>query len=81
MAAPELTIQYLPIGDLKQNRRNARTHTKRQIRQVAKSIKEFGFVNPLLIQKDGTVIAGHGRLAAAILLGLATIPTIALEDL
>lgn len=81
MAAPKLTIQYLPIDKLKPNRRNARTHTKRQIRQIAKSIKEFGFVNPVLIQKDGTVIAGHGRLAGAILLGLSMIPTIVLEDL
>lgn len=79
--SPKLTVQYLPIGNLKANPRNARTHTKRQIRQIGESIKQFGFLNPVLIDKDSTVVAGHGRLGAAKLLHLSAIPTIVLEDL
>jgi hypothetical protein len=61
--------------------RNARTHSKRQIRQVAGSIEQFGFVNPILIDEDARIIAGHARLEAAKLLGLEAVPVICLTHL
>jgi DNA modification methylase len=76
-----LTIIYQPVGTLKHNPRNSRTHNKRQIRQIADSIKTFGFTNPVLLDEWNTVIAGHGRLSAAKLLGIAEIPTIRLGNL
>ncbi|MAG34359.1 MAG: DNA methylase N-4 [Deltaproteobacteria bacterium] len=60
---------------------NPRTHSKQQIRQIADSIEEFGFTNPVLIDASGTVIAGHGRVHAANVLGLEQVPTIQLEHL
>lgn len=60
---------------------NARTHSAKQVSQIAASIKKFGFVNPILIGGDSTVIAGHGRVAAAIELGLDEVPTIELAHL
>jgi len=59
----------------------ARTHTKRQIRQIARSIERFGFTNPILIDDNRQILAGHGRLEAARLLGLRTVPTLALTHL
>jgi DNA modification methylase len=76
-----LTIVYRPIGSLVPDPRNARTHPKRQLEQIAASIREFGFTNPLLIDPDGSIIAGHGRLLAAKTLGLSEVPTIALSGL
>jgi len=67
-------IEYLSIETLKPNPNNARTHSKKQVRQIAQSITAFGFVNPVLIEEAGTVIAGHGRLAAARLLKLSEVP-------
>ena len=58
---------------------NARTHSKKQLRQLADSIREFGFTNPVLVDAKGQVIAGHGRLAAARMLGLAEVPTLCLD--
>jgi hypothetical protein len=77
----ELLITYQPISDLKNNPRNARTHTKYQVRQIANSITEFGFTNPVLLDHNNTIIAGHGRVAAAKLLGMSSAPTIRLENL
>ena len=74
-------IIQLPIGKLTPNPRNARTHSKKQIRQIANSIKEFGFVVPIVSDDSQTVIAGHGRLAAAQLLGLSHVPVIQLTGL
>ncbi len=54
--------------------KNARTHSDEQVAQIAASIREFGFSNPILIDEDGGVIAGHGRLSAARQLGLADVP-------
>lgn len=76
-----LNVQYLPIKSLTPHPSNARTHSTQQIRQIAKSIQCFGFTNPLLITRDRIIIAGHGRLAAAIELGFGEVPTILLEDL
>ena len=76
---PELL--NLSISDLKNNPGNARTHSHHQIRQLAESIKAFGFTNPVLIDRNDMIIAGHGRVAAAKLLGLPLVPTIQLENL
>lgn len=69
------------IAALRQYPRNARTHSKKQIRQIADSIRTFGFTNPVLISDDGEIIAGHGRVEAARLLGWKVVPTIALSHL
>jgi hypothetical protein len=71
-----LQVEYLPIGEVRANPRNARTHSKRQIKRIAESIRAFGFLSPILIDDAGTVLAGHGRLAAANLLGFETVPTL-----
>ncbi len=61
--------------------RNARKHSKAQIRQIADSIERFGFTNPVLISDANEIIAGHGRVAAAKLLGMETVPTLRLSHL
>jgi ParB-like chromosome segregation protein Spo0J len=69
----KLEIEHLAPSALKPSTRNARTHSKKQIRQIADSIRAFGFTNPILIDDDRTILAGHGRLAAARLLGLSVV--------
>ena len=76
-----MNIEKIDISVLIPYARNARTHSDEQIAQIAGSIKEFGFNNPVLIDKDNGVIAGHGRLAAARKLGLNEVPCIRLEHL
>jgi DNA modification methylase len=76
-----LSIQYRPVEDLKPATRNPRTHSKKQLQMIAASINEFGFVNPILIDSDNTVVAGHGRLEAAKLLDIKKVPSIRLEHL
>jgi DNA modification methylase len=71
----------LPLEALRLYAGNARTHSKKQIRQIARSIEQFGFCNPVLIDGNGQIIAGHGRVAAAKLLGLSKIPTVRLPHL
>jgi hypothetical protein len=61
--------------------KNARTHSRKQIQQIARSIERFGFTNPVLVSDDGEILAGHGRVAAAKLLGLKFVPTIGLSHL
>ena len=80
-ALPDLSIIYRAVGDLKPNPRNARTHSKHQIRQIAAGIQAFDFTNPVLIDRNNTTIAGDGRVAAAKLLRLSLVPTIRLENL
>lgn len=70
-----------PLTSLKPYAHNARTHSKKQIRQIASSIERFGFVNPVLVSDEGDVIAGHGRVAAARQLGMKTVPTLAISHL
>jgi DNA modification methylase len=77
----KLKVTDLPPGSLKPYDRNARTHSPKQIAQIAASIKAFGFNNPVLIDKDGGIIAGHGRVEAAKLLGFETVPCVRLEHL
>src|SRR5262245_66056645 len=74
-----LQIELRPTASLKPNPRNPRTHSKRQIAQIADSIRTFGFTNPVLIDDRDTILAGHGRVAAAKLLGEASVPTIRLS--
>jgi hypothetical protein len=74
-------IEQINVADLREYERNSRTHDKKQIQAIANSIKEFGFTNPLLLRDDNTIIAGHGRLAAARLLGLEQVPCIRLSHL
>ncbi len=76
-----LTITYLPVSKLTANPRNARTHDRRQLRQIKNSIVAFGFTSALLVDEDGVLIAGHGRLMAARDLELARVPVIVLEHL
>ena len=75
------SITYQSILALQPDARNPRTHSKRQIRQIADSIRAFGFTNPILVDEKGSVMAGHGRLEAAKLLGIRQVPTIRIGDL
>jgi hypothetical protein len=76
-----LKVTYRATGSLKPDPRNARTHSKGQVEQIVASITEFGFANPILLDPDGVLIAGHGRLLAAKSMGLAEVPTIELVGL
>ncbi|MCB1483415.1 MAG: ParB N-terminal domain-containing protein [Hyphomicrobiaceae bacterium] len=76
-----LEVVHLPVASLHPYSRNARTHSQKQITQIAASIRTFGFNNPVLIDKDGVIIAGHGRVAAAKYLGLESVPVIRLEHM
>jgi DNA modification methylase len=75
------TIIERPVASLKPYARNARTHSKKQVRQIAASIERFGFVNPVLISDADEIVAGRGRVEAAKLLGLRSVPTLALSHL
>ena len=80
MQAPSL-VERLAPSSLRPYARNARRHSRKQIKQIAASIERFGFTNPVLISDDGEIIAGHGRVEAAKLLGLETVPTLRLAHL
>ena len=77
----KLTIEYLPIGDLKAYERNAKLHPAEQIQQIKTSIQEFGFNDPVAVWNDNEIIEGHGRLIAAKELGYTEIPVIRLDSL
>jgi DNA modification methylase len=81
MSASQLTVTYEEIQNLVPYARNARVHSKRQIRQIAESIRTFGFTNPVLVNRSKMIVAGHGRIEAAKLLGMSSVPTICLENL
>ena len=70
-----------PVRELVPYKNNARIHTEEQVEKIAKSIAEFGFLNPVLIDKDKNVIAGHGRILAAKKLGMKTVPVLYVEGL
>ena len=74
-------LERWPIERLVPYARNARTHSAHQVAQIAASIEEFGFTNPILVAADAGVIAGHGRLAAAQQLGLREVPVVVLDHL
>jgi DNA modification methylase len=77
----QMSVELRAIDSLRTNPRNARTHSKKQVAQIAASIQEFGFVNPVLIDENCMIVAGHGRVAAADMLGMTTVPTILLTHL
>ena len=77
----DLKVVVRSLSHLKPNPRNARTHSRRQIRQIADSIAAFGFNNPVLVDGDDVVIAGHGRVEAAKLLGMTEVPTVCLAHM
>lgn len=77
--APQVSERVLT--ELVSSVRNARTHSKKQIHLIAESIKEFGFVSPILVTTAGEIVAGHGRCEAAKLLGLTTVPVICIDHL
>jgi DNA modification methylase len=74
-------LELLPITSLRPYGRNARTHSKKQIQQIANSIARFGFTNPVLIGDDGEILAGHGRVEAAKLLKIERVPALRLSHL
>jgi ParB-like chromosome segregation protein Spo0J len=76
-----MKIEQIPTADLIPYARNTRTHSAEQVAQIAGSIREFGFTNPVLIDAENGIIAGHGRVMAASKLGLAKVPCIRLAHL
>src|SRR5712692_5213484 len=81
MAQRALSVEYRSLASLRFDPNNPRLHTRKQIRQIARSIETFGFNVPVLIDAQGQLIAGHGRVLAAQLLGMTHVPTIRLEHL
>jgi hypothetical protein len=81
MMLRDLQVELCEISTLRPRRGNPRTHSKKQLRQIADSIRTFGFTNPVLLDDAGGVIAGHGRIEAAKLLDMAEVPTIRLKDM
>lgn len=77
----QMQIEYKPTADLIPYARNSRTHSDAQINQIASSIREFGFRVPVLVSNDNTIIAGHGRVLAALKLGIEEIPTVDGSDM
>lgn len=77
----DLRVEHKSTGSLKAYENNPRTHSKAQVRQIADSIQTFGWTNPILIDDQDRVIAGHGRLDAAMLLELSEVPVIRLTDM
>ncbi|MER8848552.1 site-specific DNA-methyltransferase [Mesorhizobium australicum] len=79
MNSPSIEMQ--PVAVLRPYAGNARTHSKKQVRQIAESMSRFGFTNPVLVSDTGEIIAGHGRVMAAKELGIAAVPTLRLSHL
>lgn len=77
----QLNIKYKNINTLHPYKKNAKKHDKKQVEQIANSIKEFGFTQPVIIDKNNCVVAGHGRILGAKKAGLKEVPTVCLEDL
>lgn len=79
--ASGIKVTYRNIRELKPYKKNAKKHNKEQVEQIANSIKEFGFTQPVIIDKNNCVVAGHGRILGAKKAGLKQVPTVCLEDL
>lgn len=77
----KLKIEYVPTESLKTYANNAKIHTAEQIEQIKKSIREFSFNDPIAVWKDNEIIEGHGRLIAALELGIEELPIIRLDNL
>jgi len=76
-----LKVEYKNAYGLKLYERNARTHSQEQIEQIVASIVEFGFTNPILVDENDQIIAGHGRLMAALNMDMLKVPTITIAGL
>ena len=76
-----LSVTYRPIAELKPDPANPRRHSKKQIGQIKNSIETFGFIVPVLVDRDGNIIAGHGRVLASRELGSTEVPTLRLDHL
>ena len=81
MDAPNSQIEYVAVSQLKPWEKNARTHSKKQIRQVADSIETFGFTNPVLIDAEHHILAGHARVEAAKSIGIERVPCVCLDHM
>src|ERR1700722_9451068 len=81
LAGANCVVEFVPVDQLTPYPGNARKHSRKQIREVANSIERFGFTNPVLIDDSGQIIAGHGRVEAAKLLGMESVPTLRLSHL
>lgn len=77
----DLQVTYVAVNAIHPSPTNVRTHPKRQVEQIAASISTFGFTNPILVDPELNILAGHGRLLGAKKLGLARVPTITLRGL
>ena len=77
----KLKVIYLPIAEVVEYANNARTHSRPQVKLIAKSILEYGFISPILVDENGSIICGHGRLLGALEIGLDTIPVIRADHL
>ena len=76
-----LSITYQQVSNLHPDPRNPRLHSAKQIRQIAESIRVFGFLVPVLLNEKGQLVAGHGRVLAAQQLGMGDVPTIVVDHL
>lgn len=81
MIDEQMRVEPMRIDDLRPYERNAKVHTPEQVRMIANSIEEFGFNNPVLVDDDGGIIAGHGRVEAARLLGMEEVPCVRITNL
>lgn len=79
-AWPADRVKRWPVSKLQPDKRNARTHSAEQVGQLVEAIKQWGWTTPILAQPDGTIIAGHGRYAAALQLGLKAVPVMVAEN-
>ena len=77
----DLTFEVRPVSDLDVRTQNPRTHAIKQIRQIIESVKTFGCTNPILVDEENRVVAGHGRHEAAKMLGMDHVPTIKLTNM
>jgi ParB-like chromosome segregation protein Spo0J len=81
MANKRIKVEYRSLSSLHLNERNARIHSAEQVAEIARSIERFGFVNPILVDKQSVIIAGEGRFSAARKLGMDEVPVIELAGL
>lgn len=81
MKTDRMDIQWRDIGNIKPYERNAKKHPEEQVQHIANSLQRFGWKQPLVVDKDGVVVVGHGRLLAAQKLGLKSVPCVCADDL
>lgn len=81
VTAPAPTIETIAVTTLRPWAKNARTHSKKQLKQIAESIRTFGFTNPVLVDGANTILAGHGHVEAAKLIGMVAVPCVRLENM